>query len=129
MKSVSLAHRLQRAPETEIVVLTMQEDPAFAREALRLGAIGYVLKDAGDTELVRAIELAVQGSTYVNAQLAAKLTTAHTESDHPNELSPREIEVLNLIAGGHTNREIASSLFLSVRTVESHRAHIQQRWA
>jgi len=118
----------EHAPETQIVVLTMQENPAFAREALRSGALGYVLKDAADTELVQAIELAAQGSTYLNPQLGANWATDLSESEgRPDKLSPREIEVLKLIAGGHTNTEIAGSLFLSVRTVESHRAHIQQK--
>jgi two-component system response regulator NreC len=118
----------EHAPETQIVVLTMQENPAFAREALRSGALGYVLKDAADTELVQAIELAAQGNTYLNPQLGAKLATDPSESDgRPDGLSPREIQVLKLIALGHTNSAIASSLFLSVRTVESHRAHIHQK--
>lgn len=115
------------APETQIVVLTMQEDPGFARAALRSGAVGYVLKDAADSELMNAVQLAAEGRTYLNPQLGAQLA-AQPESDRrPGNLSPREIEVLKLIALGHTNGEIASSLFLSVRTVESHRAHIQQK--
>ena len=118
----------EHAPETQIVVLTMQENPAFAREALRSGALGYLLKDAADAELVLAIELASQGRTYLNPQLGAKLATEPTETDRRRDgLSPRELEVLKLIALGHTNGEIASSLFLSVRTIESHRAHIQQK--
>jgi two-component system response regulator NreC len=117
------------APETQIVVLTMQENPGFARAALRSGAVGYVLKDAADSELMNAVLLAAEGRTYLNPQLGAQLA-AQPESDlRPDSLSPREIEVLKLIALGHTNGEIASSLFLSVRTVESHRAHIQQKVA
>jgi two-component system, NarL family, response regulator NreC len=116
------------APETQIVVLTMQEDPAFARAALRSGALGYVLKDAADSELMSAVLLAAEGCTYLNPQLGARLAAQPPENDtRPDSLSPREIEVLKLIALGHTNGEIASSLFLSVRTVESHRAHIQQK--
>jgi two-component system, NarL family, response regulator NreC len=116
------------APETQIVVLTMQEDPAFARAALRAGAIGYVLKDAADSELMNAVTLAAEGRTYLNPELGARLAAQPPESDvRPDNLSPREVEVLKLIALGHTNAEIASSLFLSVRTVESHRAHIQQK--
>jgi two-component system, NarL family, response regulator NreC len=116
------------APETHIVVLTMQDNPAFARAALRAGAVGYVLKDAADAELMSAVELAAGGRTYLNPELGAKLASepAATEA-RPDNLSPREAEVLKLIALGHTNSEIASSLFLSVRTVESHRAHIQQK--
>jgi two-component system response regulator NreC len=116
------------APETQIVVLTMQEDPAFARAALRAGAVGYVLKDAADTELTNAVELAAEGRTYLNPELGAKLVAEPPENEgRPDKLSPREVEVLRLIALGHTNGEIAASLFLSVRTVESHRAHIQQK--
>jgi two-component system response regulator NreC len=118
----------EEAPETQIVVLTMQENPAFARAALRAGAIGYVLKDAADGELMTAVTLAAAGRTYLNPELGAKLASEPPEgAGRPDKLSPREIEVLKLIALGHTNSEIASSLFLSVRTVESHRAHIQQK--
>jgi two-component system, NarL family, response regulator NreC len=115
------------APETQIVVLTMQENPGFAREALRAGAVGYVLKDAADSELMSAVVLAAEGRTYLNPQLGARLAAQPEADSRPDNLSPREIEVLKLIALGHTNGEIASSLFLSVRTVESHRAHIQQK--
>jgi two-component system response regulator NreC len=116
------------APDTQIVVLTMQNDPAFAREALRAGAIGYVLKEAADSELVRAVRLAADGGTYLSPELGARLAAEpQTSEGPPDDLSAREIEVLRLIALGHTNSEIASSLYLSVRTVESHRAHIQQK--
>jgi two-component system, NarL family, response regulator NreC len=118
----------ESVPDTEIVVLTMQNDPAFAREALRAGAIGYVLKEAADTELVRAVRLAADGRTYLNPELGARLAAEPpTPAGPPDDLSTREIEVLRLIALGHTNSEIASQLYLSVRTVESHRAHIQQK--
>jgi two-component system, NarL family, response regulator NreC len=116
------------APDTQIVVLTMQENPAFAQAALRAGAVGYVLKDAADAELMDAVVSAAEGRTYLNPELGAKLAAQPAESDgRPDSLSPREVEVLRLIALGHTNSEIAASLVLSVRTVESHRAHIQQK--
>jgi two-component system, NarL family, response regulator NreC len=115
-------------PGTQIVVLTMQENPAFAQAALRAGAVGYVLKDAADAELMDAVVSAAAGRTYLNPELGAKLAAQPVQSDgRPDSLSPREVEVLRLIALGHTNTEIAASLFLSVRTVESHRAHIQQK--
>jgi two-component system, NarL family, response regulator NreC len=114
-------------PETQIVVLTMQEEPAFARAALRAGALGYVLKDAADDELMNAVLLAADGQTYLNPQFGARLAAQPPEDSRPDNLSPRETEVLTLIALGHTNTEIAASLFLSARTVESHRAHIQQK--
>jgi two-component system, NarL family, response regulator NreC len=116
------------APETQIVVLTMQNDPAFAREALRAGAVGYVLKEAADDELIQAVRLAAAGRTYLNPELGARLAAEPpSASGPPDDLSAREIEVLRLIALGHTNSEIASRLYLSVRTVESHRAHLQQK--
>lgn len=119
---------LEAAPETRIVVLTMQNDPAFAREALRAGALGYVLKEAADTELVRAIGMAAEGRTYLNPELGARLAAEPGAAERRgDDLTERETEVLRLIALGHTNAEIAGQLYLSVRTVESHRAHIQRK--
>jgi two-component system, NarL family, response regulator NreC len=116
------------SPDTRVVVLTMQEDPEFARQALRAGASGYVLKEAADDELVEAVRRAAAGGTYLNPSLGAKLAAAPPEpAGPPDDLTEREVEVLRLIALGHTNAEIAGQLFLSVRTVESHRAHIQQK--
>jgi two-component system, NarL family, response regulator NreC len=116
------------APQTNIVVLTMQSDPELAREALRAGATGFVLKEAAETELIQAVRLAADGRTYLNPELGARLAAATPAGDGPpDDLSSREVEVLRLIALGHTNAEIASLLYLSVRTVESHRAHIQQK--
>ncbi len=114
-------------PGTAIVVLTMQQDPAFAREALRGGARGYVLKEAADDELVQAVRMAHAGRTYLNPELGAKMAAEPAPSGPPDDLTERELEVLRLIALGHTNSEIAAQLYLSVRTVESHRAHIQQK--
>jgi two-component system response regulator NreC len=119
---------LVEAAESEIVVLTMQDDPAFARKALQAGAKGFVLKEAADEELLEAIRLAAEGDTYLNPRLGARLAAEPPEpSGPPDDLSEREVEVLRLIALGHTNGEIAQQLFLSTRTVETHRAHIQQK--
>ncbi|HXD60236.1 MAG TPA: response regulator transcription factor [Thermoleophilaceae bacterium] len=119
---------LETSPETRIVVLTMQSDPAFAREALRGGALGYVLKEAADAELVEAVRLAAQDRTYLHPELGAKLAAAPPEPQGPpDDLTEREVEVLRMIALGHTNNEIGNQLYLSVRTIESHRAHIQQK--
>ena len=115
----------QSAPETRIVVLTMETDPASAREALQAGAVGYVLKEGADTELVQAVRLAAAGRTYVAPELGGRLVDEPQGA--PDGLSKREVEVLTLIALGHTNAEIASKLYLSVRTVESHRARIHQK--
>jgi two-component system response regulator NreC len=116
------------SPDTAIVVLTMEDEPRFAREALRAGASGFVLKEAADTELLQAIEAACQGLRYINPQLGA-LIAAQPEAPAvlPDGLSEREVEVLRLVALGHTNTEISQQLYLSVRTVESHRAHIQRK--
>jgi two-component system, NarL family, response regulator NreC len=116
------------APMTAIVVLTMQNDPAFARQALQAGALGFVLKEAADDELLEAIRLAAAGDTYLNPRLGARIAAQPPQpAGPPDDLSEREVEVLKLIALGHTNAEIADQLYLSVRTVESHRAHIQQK--
>jgi two-component system, NarL family, response regulator NreC len=113
------------SPETEIVVLTMQNEPAFARRALQSGVRGYVLKEAADAELVEAVRSAAAGATYLQPSLGARL--AGEDGHRGEELSEREREVLRLIALGHTNAEVADQLYISIRTVESHRAHIQQK--
>ena len=116
------------AEQAAVVVLTMQNDPAFARQALRSGAKGYVLKEAADAELVQAVQAAAQGRTYLNPELGARMAAAPPAPEGPpDDLTAREVEILRLIALGHTNAEIGSQLYLSVRTVESHRAHIQQK--
>jgi two-component system response regulator NreC len=116
----------EQMPETQIVVLTMQQEPAFARRALGAGAIGYVLKEAADEELVEAVHRAAAGESYLNPRLGARLASEPPPGP-PDDLSEREVDVLRLIALGHTNAEIAGKLYLSVRTVETHRAHIQQK--
>jgi two-component system, NarL family, response regulator NreC len=118
----------ETSPETQIVVLTMHNDPAFAREALRAGAIGYVLKESAVTVLFQAVRLAAERRTYLDPELGARLAAEpRAAAGPPDDLSAREIEVLRLIALGHTNGEIASKLSMSIRTVESHRGHIQQK--
>jgi two-component system response regulator NreC len=113
-------------PDTQIVVLTMQNEPAYARQALSAGALGYVLKEAAEAELVEAVRRAAAGDPYLNPRLGAKVA-AEPPPGPPDGLSEREVEVLRMIALGHTNAEIAEQLYLSVRTVETHRAHIQQK--
>jgi len=115
----------EASPETKIVVLTMQKEPAFARQALQLGVLGYVLKEAADDELVQAVQKAAAGETYLQPALGARL--AAEPDGGASDLSERETDVLRLIALGHTNAEIAEKLYISVRTVETHRAHIQQK--
>jgi two-component system response regulator NreC len=119
---------LADSPQTAIVVLTMQNEPAFARQALQAGAAAYVLKEAADDELVEAVRTAASGGTYLNPVLGARLAAEPPAPDGPpDDLTEREVDVLRLIALGNTNQEIADQLYLSVRTVESHRAHIQRK--
>jgi two-component system response regulator NreC len=116
----------QRVPETRIVVLSTEEDPAFAQQALDAGAIGFVLEDTADADLPQALQDAVRGERYVSRRVAALLRAMHTSGKRDN-LTDREVEVLRLVALGHTSSEIAAKLHLSARTVETHRAHIQRK--
>jgi two-component system response regulator NreC len=104
----------------------MQDEPAYARAALGAGALGYVLKEAADAELVEAVNAAANGERYLNPRLGARVA-AEPPPGPPDGLSERELEILKLIALGHTNAQVAQELYLSVRTVETHRAHIQQK--
>jgi two-component system response regulator NreC len=116
------------SPGTHVVILTMQEDPQFARRALGAGANAYVLKDAAGAELVEAVRRAAAGDVYLHPRLGAQIAASPPEpAGPPDDLTERELEILRLIALGHTNSDISRQLFLSVRTVESHRAHVQQR--
>jgi two-component system response regulator NreC len=105
---------------TRVVVLTMQDDPAFARRALADGAVGFVLKETAEGVLLDAVRRAAAGGTYLDPALGARLAAA--PAGPPDGLTDRELEVLRLLALGHTNAEVAEQMFLSVRTVESHRA-------
>jgi two-component system, NarL family, response regulator NreC len=111
-----------------VVILTMQSDPAFAREALQAGARAYVLKEAAGAELVTAVRTAARGGIYLNPELGARIAVESSVGPPaPDDLSERELDVLRLIALGHTNAEIGEQLFLSMRTVETHRSHIQRK--
>ena len=121
---------LKESPETKVLVLSMQDDPSYVREAFAAGANGYVLKEAADEEVVAAVRVIAGGSSYVHPALGARMVAAEAEERAAAEadpLSEREREVLRLLALGHTNQEIAQTLYISVRTAESHRAHIMQK--
>jgi two-component system response regulator NreC len=121
---------LHENPETKILMLSMQDDPRYVREAFDAGASGYVLKEAADSEVVAAVREVAGGGRYVDPELGARLVTAESEERRRAEedpLSEREGEVLRLLALGHTNQEIAKQLYISVRTAETHRAHIMQK--
>jgi len=113
------------SPQTQVVLLTMERDLTLARQALDDGALAYLFKDAAHLELIEAVRAAAAGERYLPPAVAAGL--AKPVAEGPRQLSPRETEVLRLMALGHTNREIGEQLELSVRTVETHRAHIQQK--
>ena len=121
---------LHERPETKVLVLSMQDDPQYVRQAFANGASGYILKEAADTEVVAAIREVAGGNNYVHPTVGARLIAAETAEARRAEedpLSDREREVLRLLALGHTNQEISAQLFLSVRTAETHRAHIMQK--
>jgi two-component system, NarL family, response regulator NreC len=121
---------IREQPGVKVLLLSMQDDPRYVREAFANGASGYVLKDAADTEVVAAVREIAAGGRYVNPKLGARLLSADAEADRrasEDPLSEREREVLRLLALGHTNQEIAKLLFISVRTAETHRAHIMQK--
>ena len=121
---------LREQPQARVLVLSMQDDPRYVREAFAAGAHGYVLKEAADTELVTAVREVARGGSYVNPALGARMAAADAAAADAAEhdpLSDREREILRLLALGHTNQEIAQMLFISVRTAETHRAHIMQK--
>jgi two-component system response regulator NreC len=119
---------IEASPETSVVVVTMQNEPAFAKQALQSGAKGFVVKQSAAAELVAAVRTIVAGEIYINPSLGARMASApDTPSGPPDDLTPREVEVLNLISLGYMNPEIADKLVLSVRTVETHRANIQRK--
>jgi two-component system response regulator NreC len=115
-----------QAPKTEIVVVTMEPSPVFAQQVLDAGAAAFVLKDRADTELPEAVRAAASGLEYVSPHVAARLE-ALRKAVGGDGLTTRELEVLRLLALGHTSAEIAIKLQLSRRTVETHRARIQRK--
>lgn len=124
--SIEVIRRLrEQEPRTEVVVLTMEDSPGFAQQALDAGAIGFVLKDSADTELPEAVRRAAHGEEYVSPRVADRLVAVNRGVT--DDLTVRETEVLRLIALGHTSAEIATKLGLSRRTIEAYRARILRR--
>jgi len=124
------AEMIAAAKGARVLVLSMQDDPSYVREAFGAGASGYMLKEAADTELVQAVREVAGNGRYVHPTLGARLAQAEVEAARraaTDPLSDREREVLRLLALGHTNQEIAKQLYISVRTAETHRAHIMQK--
>ncbi len=129
---IEVARRVRQAsPATRILMLTVHDDVAYLRKAFDAGATGYLVKEAADVELVQAVRAVNAGRRYVHPSLGAALLSSEASQQVPagpgGALSERETEVLRLIALGHTNAEISAELYLSVRTVETHRAHIHQK--
>jgi two-component system response regulator NreC len=121
---------LEAHPGARVLVLSMEDNTGYVRQALAAGASGYVLKEAIDTEVVRAIREVAQGNRYLQPELGARFARGETAAAKDTRpLSAREREVLRLIALGHTNPEIAEKLVISVRTAETHRANIMQKLA
>jgi two-component system response regulator NreC len=119
---------VESSPDTAVIVVTMQNEPAFAKQALQAGARGFVVKQSAAAELVSAVRTVLAGDTYINPSLGARMAAApDPPSGPPDDLTAREVEVLGLIALGYMNPEIADQLVLSVRTVETHRANIQRK--
>jgi DNA-binding NarL/FixJ family response regulator len=121
---------LREEPDAKVLILSMEDDPSYVRQAFAAGAAGYVLKEAADAELIAALREVARGGRYINPALGARLVAAEADDRARAEADPltgREREVLHLLALGHTNQEIAELLFISVRTAETHRAHIMQK--
>jgi len=114
------------APDARVLVVSSQAAPSSVRRALSAGAAGYLPKRASDGELVAAIRLVTNGGGYVDPELGAKLVTPNG-SPALDPLSERERDIVHLLALGYTNQEIAGKLFISVRTVDTHRAHIMRK--
>jgi two-component system response regulator NreC len=123
----------QQAPEVRIIVLTMHDDEAYLRQFLEMGAAGYVLKKAADTELLGAIHAVKRGEPFIDPALMGRLIDPYLKQPPPrasgssDELSSREGEVLRLVALGHTSQQVADQLCISVNTVDTHRAHIMDK--
>lgn len=123
----------QRVPQTQVIILSMHADEAYVLEALRNGAVGYVLKDASAGELVRAVREVIAGRRYLSPPLSERAIEAYVQKASEGALDPyetlttREREVLHLVAEGYTSAEIAARLSISPRTVEVHRANVMRK--
>jgi len=122
----------QTVPGVHVLILTLHEDSSLLQEALRVGASGYILKRALESELVNAINAVARGDMYVHPAMTRALffeeeTKPANDADALDPLTPREVEVVQLLANGYTNRQIASLLAISVRTVESHRSNLMNK--
>lgn len=116
-------------PDIQVLVLSVYEDESLLREAIQVGAAGYIIKRAAEEELISAIKVVSRGDMYIHPAITRLLFSQPSPANPSDEasletLSPRELEVLGYLARGYTNRQIAETLYISIRTVESHRANI-----
>lgn len=116
---------LEVSPASRVLMLTSSAEPETVEKALAAGADGYSIKRATDTDLIAAVQAVAAGSSYVHPELGAALASGRKAGAGP--LSPRELDVLRLVALGHTNHEIAEQLYISTRTTEMHRASIMRK--
>ena len=131
LNGLDAARRLSaECPEVRILILSMHTDPGYVREAMQAGTAGYVLKDAGVEELELAIRAALRGERYLDPRVSKQVIEGYVrglEAPEGPELTPRQREILQLIAEGRSTREIAQRLHVSVKTVETHRAQLMDR--
>jgi DNA-binding NarL/FixJ family response regulator len=128
MTGLQATHEIKKqSPDTQVLILSMHDDERYLFEALRAGAAGYVLKRAADQDLVDAVRAAARGEPFLNADAQQALIREFLERGEQPELTPREQEVVKLIAEAHTNKEIAEILHLSEKTVETHRGNVLQK--
>ncbi len=123
----------EKYPSIKILVLSMHSESSYIVKMLELGASGYLLKDAGKSEMLSAIRTVASGNSYYSSQVSAKLVQAITQKGKPSKrqddipLTPRELEMLKLIAEEYSNQEIAEKLFISIRTVDTHKRNLLEK--
>jgi len=132
LDGISVTRRIkQEFSNIHVLILTVHEDEALVKEAIRCGASGYIIKNAAESELISAIKIIMRGDMYVDPSVLRSLLDETPKPSKPaselESLTPREIEVLRLIVQGYTNRQIANELQISVRTVEGHRANLSEK--
>jgi DNA-binding NarL/FixJ family response regulator len=128
MTGLQATHEIKKqAPDINVLILSMHDDERYLFEALRAGASGYVLKRAADHDLLDAVRAAARGEPFLTPAAQQTLIRDFLERGEQPELTPREEEIVKLIAEAHTNRDIAGILHLSEKTVESHRANVLQK--
>ncbi|HET7248863.1 MAG TPA: response regulator transcription factor [Gemmatimonadales bacterium] len=134
--TVTIERLVRLDPSPRVLVLTMHDDPVYLRTALQAGAAGYIVKKAADVELLTAIRVVQSGGTFVNLTRPGEAEAGHAvrpipraspAGGQPKPLSQREIEVLRLLAQGHTNQEAADRLAVSIKTIETHRRRLSDK--